>query len=121
MLASRSHTSAGLGQLDEPQQRVVAGDGLEGNVRVPLSLLALLLLDEQAVPAVDLLGLLGRNDANLIVLASELPARVGDGMDVQLGRGRLAAELTEALHKLLLEIVGDVVLLTEENHTTAGD
>jgi hypothetical protein len=50
-------------------------------------------LEERIVP-VDLLGLLGRDNADLIVLATELPARVGDWVDVKLRREGLAGELT---------------------------
>lgn len=42
-------------------------------------------------------------------------------MDVQPGGLRLAGQLAEALDKLLLEVVGDVVLLPEEDNAALGD
>lgn len=83
----RGRTSAGLGQLRQPQQGVVAGDGLKGDVGVPLVLAALAVpaAGEGALQAVgvELLGLLGRNDADLVVVAAVLAGRVADGVDVQ--------------------------------------
>lgn len=67
---------------------------------------------------INLLGLLRRDDANLIVLATVLPGCIVHWVDVQLGSGRLPGLLPQALHELLLEIIGDVVLLAEENNAS---
>jgi hypothetical protein len=42
-------------------------------------------------------------------------------MNVQLGRGRLARKLAQALCKLFLELVVQVVLLAKEDHSTLRD
>jgi len=70
---------------------------------------------------VQLLGLLGRDDADLVVLAAVLPRRVADGVDVQARGRRLARELAEALDELLLQLVGDAVLGAEEDDAALGD
>ncbi len=122
---SVSLTTAGLGQLSQAQQGVVAGDGLEGDVRVPLGLVALAVLGAEEVVLeavrVDLLGLDGRDDADLVVLAAELAAGVADGVDVQARGGGLARELAEAVDELLLQVVGQVVLGAEEDDAALGD
>lgn len=114
-----SRTSASLWQLGKAKQRVITGDGLKGYVRVPLALLALLLAALQEAREVELLGVRGRDDADLVVLVQLAPGVV-DGVDVQLGGGGLARELAEALDELLLEVVGDVVLLAEEDDPALG-
>lgn len=85
---------------------------------MPLRLLALLL--GAKVLRVQLLGLDGRNNADLVVLVL-LAGRVHDWVDVQPGGLRLAGQLAEALDKLLLEVVGDVILLPEEDDAALGD
>lgn len=89
---------------------------------MPTSLRALLTVRKvQEFVLVDLLGLLGADDAYLIVAATETSAGIDDRMNVQLRRLGLARELAQALHKLLLEIVGDVILLAKEDYTALGD
>lgn len=118
-------TTAGLGQLGQAEQGVVAGDGLKGDVGVPLALVALAVLGaEEVVPEavrVDLLGLDGRDDADLVVLAAELAAGIADGVDVQARGRRLARQLAEAVDELLLQVVGQVVLGAEEDDAALGD
>lgn len=79
------HTATCLGQLDQPQRRVVRRHGLKGNVRVPLCIV--LLFEADALVGVLLgvkgLGLLRGNGANLGVIASQLALVVDQGMDVQ--------------------------------------
>lgn len=70
---------------------------------------------------VELLKLLGADDANLEVVAAEVTLRVEDGVDVEAGSLWSARELTEPEDQLLLEFVGEVVLGTEENNATLGD
>jgi hypothetical protein len=106
------------GQLGQAQDGVVAGDGLKGDVAVPAALAAL--LPDEAV-RVELLVLLRRDDADVVVLAAQATAAVGDRVDVQLGGGGLARELTKALDELLLEVVVEVILLAEEDHTSTRD
>ena len=85
---------------------------------MPAVLAALLLVEAVAV---ELLGLLGRDDADVVVLAAEAPPAVDDGVDVQLGGAGLAGELAEALGQGLLELVVQVVLLAEEDDAATGD
>ena len=75
----------------------------------------------QAVLCIQLAVLHRRDDADLIVLAATVPRGVDDGVDMQARRRGLARELAEPLHQLLLQIVGDVVLLTEEDDAAARD
>lgn len=68
---------------------------------------------------VYLLGVQRGNHADLVIFASVLPPRVGDGVNVETGALGLSCELPESLHELLLQLVGDVVLLTEEDYAPA--
>lgn len=70
---------------------------------------------------VELAVLHRRDDADLVVLAAAVARGVDDGVDVQARRRRLARQLAEPLHELLLQVVGDVVLLAEEDHAAARD
>lgn len=63
----------------------------------------------------------GADGADFRVAAAQLALGVEDRVDMQLRRLRLAAELAETLNELLLEIVGEVVLLAEEDNATLGD
>ena len=116
---SWTRTSASLWQLGDAKQRIIARDRLKRDVRVPLALLALPLAALQEAREVQLFGRQRRDDADLVILV-QLAARVVDGVDVQLGGGRLARELAEALDELLLEVVGYFVLLAEEDDSTLG-
>lgn len=124
--------AARLGELGEAEERVVAGDGLERDVRVPLVLIGL------PAPVADPRGaagaaggaeavrverflLLRGDDADFVVAAAVLTRRVADGVDVQARGGGLAGELAEALDEFLLEVVGEVVLLAEEDDAALGD
>jgi hypothetical protein len=40
---------------------------------------------------------------------------------MKFGSGRLARELAQSLHKFFLQIIGDVVLGTEEDYTALRD
>ncbi len=97
---------------------------LEGDVGVPLETAGLglvvgaLLLAELAV---QLAVLHGRDDADFVVPAAAVAPRVDDGVDVQARRRGLARELAESLHQLLLQVVCDVVLLSEEDYAAARD
>jgi hypothetical protein len=81
--------SASLGELGEPQDGVVTRYRLKGNVTVPAFLVALPFVTPEAL-GVQLFGLFGANDGDLIILATKCSAAVGDGMDVQLRSGWLA-------------------------------
>ena len=50
-----------------------------------------------------------------------LATGVADGVDVKAGSGGLAGELAEPVDKFLLKVVGEIVLLAEEDDTTLGD
>jgi hypothetical protein len=49
--------------------------------------------------------LLRADDRDFIILAAKRSTAVGDRVNVELRSGRLARELTQALSKLLLQIV----------------
>lgn len=72
---------------------------------MPLVLAALTLAAEskgREAVGVQLLGLLRRDDANLVVLSAVLPPGVVDWVDVQPRGGWLSTLLTEALNQLFL-------------------
>lgn len=76
--------------------------------------LPVVVVDGLVAIRIQLLGLLRRNDANLIVLAPVLPCCVVHGVNMQLGSFGFPRQFPETLHKLLLQVIGDVVLLAEE-------
>ena len=89
---------------------------------MPATLCALFTIRKvQELVLVYLFGLFGADDANLVVAATETSPSVDDGMDMQFRCLRLAGELAQTLHKLLLEVVGDVVLFAEEDYTALRD
>ncbi len=118
-------TTTGLGQLSQTKQGIIAGDRLEGDVGVPLvpAALAELAAGEGVLEAirVELLGLLGGDDADLVVLAAMVASGVADGVDVQTRGGGLARQLAQTVDELLLQVVGHIVLGAEEDDTTLGD
>lgn len=115
-------TATSLGQFGQPQQRIVAWDLLERNIAVPPALCTLLAVCKvQQFVLVDLLCLFRADDADLIVTSAETAASVNHRVDVQLRSLWLARELTQTLYELLLEIVGDVILLAEEDNTALRD
>jgi len=114
-------TSSGFGKLCQPEQGIITRDRLEGDIRVPLLLAALVALG--AVPAVreQLLGLLRRDDADLIVLGTVFALGIADRVDVKAGCGWLACQLAQPVNQLLLQVIGQVVLLAEKDYATLGD
>lgn len=88
-----------------------------------LAALAVFAAGEGALKAVgvEFLGLLGRDDGDLVVVAAVLAGRVADGVDVQAGRLGLAGQLAETVDKLLLQVIREVVLGAEKNDTPLGD
>lgn len=87
---------------------------------MPLFLAALFLLGlkENSI-FIDLLGLLGRNYTDLVVLASKFTTGVRDRMDVKLRGSWLARQFPEALDKLFLQLICDVILLAKEYNPTS--
>ncbi len=85
-----------------------------------LSTLLLLRLEEQFIP-IDFLSLLGGDDTDFIVFPTQLTSRIGDGMNMEFGCGRLAGELAETLNELFLQVIVYIVLLAEEHHTSLRD
>jgi hypothetical protein len=77
-------TAARLRQLSEPQQRVIAGDRLKGDIAVPAALGTLLLVEVEESVLVYLLGLLGADHADLVIFTTKTTPGVADGMDVEL-------------------------------------
>lgn len=75
-------TTACLRELSQPQKSVVTGHRFEGDVAVPTFLRALLLVEVQESILVDLFGLLGADDTDLVILPSKTATRVADGMNV---------------------------------------
>jgi hypothetical protein len=118
----RGRTAAGPGQLDETKGGVVRGNGLKGDIAVPLR--RVLALGAQLVLGglgVELLVLDGADGADLRVLAAELALRVEDGVDVEGVCGGAACELAETADELLLQLVGEVVLGAEEDDAALRD
>lgn len=70
---------------------------------------------------IEFLGLLRGDDANLVVLAAVLASSIADGVDVQARGCGLARQLAQTVNELLLKVVGQVVLSTEEDDTALGD
>jgi hypothetical protein len=112
--------ATGLGQLSQTQDGVVTWNGLEGDVAVPAFFAALFLVTSEAL-GVQRLGLFRADHGNLVVFTAESATAVGDWVNVQLGSGGLARKLAQALRELFLELVVQVVLFTEEDHSTLGD
>lgn len=50
-----------------------------------------------------------------------LAAGVADGVDVKARSRGLAGELAQSVDEFLLEVVGELVLLAEEDNTALGD
>lgn len=124
-MAKRSleRTATRLGQLDKSQRGVVSRHRLERDVGVPLRVVLLLEADAllalgQAVQVLEL----GRGDgADLGVVAAQLAGVVQQGVDVERRRLGTPGQLAEAQDELLLEVVGEVVLGTEEDDAALRD
>lgn len=86
-------TSACTGKFNQPQNGIVARDGFEGDIRMPivLAILPLRGLDEKGL-AIKLLGLNGADDADLVVGPAQLTARVAHRVDVKPRGAGLATE-----------------------------
>lgn len=87
-------TSARLGQLRQPQQRIIARNRLKGDVRVPQALLALVFAIIEEPVGENLLGQAGRDHTDLIVLLLLITAGVVHWVDVKFGTRRLARKLS---------------------------
>lgn len=114
-------TSSRGWQFCQSQQSVVTRDGLKSDIGVPLRLLALALVGLQKAVCINLLGLLRGNDADFIVFNTVVPSTIVDWVNVQPRCLWLSTQLAKTLYELLLKVVGDVVLLAEENDTSLGD
>lgn len=84
-----------------------------------MPLTAALLLDAQRVLGgsigVVFLVLFGADGADLEIVSAELTARVEDGVDMETRGGGPSGKLSKAQDQFLLEVVGEVVLGTEEH------
>lgn len=58
---------------------------------------------------------------NLIVTNAEFRCAIQHWVNMQRGSGRFAGEDPEGLDKLFLQLVGEVILSAENNHTPLGD
>lgn len=67
---------------------------------------------------VELVELNGADGANLGIIATKFSLTVQDRVDMQARCGRSSSQLAKSEDKFLLEVVGEVVLGTEENDTT---
>lgn len=133
-LVQVKRTTARLGELRQPQRRVVRRDLFKRNIAVPLRR-ALLLLGARLPPLffllvatvlvalfqVKLVVLHGADGADLGILPAQVPLRVEDRVDVQARRGGTAREPAEAQDEFLLELVGQAVLGAEEDDASLGD
>jgi hypothetical protein len=113
--------TSSLRKLSQAQDSVVRGYRLESDIAVPAVFVALLRAPERGAVFVELLCLLGGDDRDLIVVATEATAAVGDRVDVEAGLLGFAGELAEFLDELFLEVVVEVVLFAEEDYAALGD
>ena len=79
------------------------------------------LLDLRKAVRVDLLGLLRRDDADLVVSGAAAAGAVVNWVNVESRGRRLSAQLSKALDEFFLEVIGDVVLFAEENDASLRD
>jgi hypothetical protein len=82
------------------------------------------MLASRAIPEairVNLLGLLRRDDADLVVIPPVLTTRIGDGVDMKTRGLGLAGQLAEPVDQHLLQVVGEVVLSAEEDNAALRD
>lgn len=63
----------------------------------------------------------GTDGADLRIIASKLPFRVQNRVNMKTGRLRPSGKLAKANNKLLLQVIGEVVLRTEEDDTALRD
>lgn len=77
--------------------------------------LPVVVVDGLVAIRIQLLGLLRRDDADLIVLAPVLSCCVVHWVDMQLGSFGFPRQLSQTLYELLLQIIGDIFLLAEEH------
>lgn len=115
-------TATGLGELNKSQRGVISRNWLKGNIAVPLS--SALVLGAQSLLVglrLELAKLDGTDGANLGIASSQLPLRVQDWMDMQPRGSGPSGQLSKAQDELLLKVVGQLVLSSEEDHTTLRD
>lgn len=72
-------------------------------------------------PLVQLLVLDRADCANLRVVTAELAGVVEDGMDVKARRLGAPCQFSKPQDELLLKVIGELVLRTEEDDATLGD
>lgn len=117
---SPERVSSGLGQLNQPQTRVICGASLELNIAVPLCRVVFTLV-RLCLRFEELLSLQRGDGADLCVSYAKFAGVVQNGMYVQSGCGRFAAQFAQTLDELLLYIIGQVVLLAEEHDATLAN
>lgn len=116
---SLSLTTSSLGKRDKSKRSVISWNRLKGNITVPAS--SLLLLGAKFIGLsllVELVELKGADGANLGVIATKFSLIVQERVDMQARCGRPSSQLSKSEDKFLLEVVGEVVLGTEEDNTT---
>lgn len=119
---SRNLTAASLGELHETQRGIIRGNRLKRNVAVPLGRRLLLWAQRLSLSVlVVLLMLDGADGANLGVAAAEFALRIEKRMNVQTGRLRSSSQLAESEDQFLLQIVGEVILCSEEDDSPLRD
>jgi hypothetical protein len=117
---SPKRISTCLGQLGQPQTREISWDLLKCDIRMPLCATSCLLCI--AFTVVEPLLLHRADGANLQIIASFLAAfRVEKGMDVQARGFRTTGKFSKAQDEVFLDVVGEVVLSTEEDDAAFGD
>lgn len=119
---SRNLTTTSLGELHETQRGIIRGHRLKRNVAVPLGRRLLLWAQRVSLSVLVVLLMLDRADgANLGVAAAELALRIEKGMNVQTGRLRSSSQLAESEDQFLLQIIGEVILCSEEDDSPLRD
>lgn len=105
--------------MDQAQAGVVGGALLELDVAVPSGRVVFALV--LGLGPEELLALQRGYGADIVVTVTEFACTVQDRVDVQGGRRGLAAQFPEALNEYLLQVVGQVVLLSEEYNASLAD
>lgn len=116
---SFSLTSSSLGQLDESKRSVISRNRLKGDITVPASSLLPLGAELIRLGLLVVLVKLNRADgANLRITATEFSLIVQERVDMQARCSGSSSQFSKSENELFLEVVGEVILGTEENDTT---
>lgn len=115
-------TTTRLREFNQTERCIIRRNRLKSNIAMPLC--RLLLLGAQLFrfgSLVELIMLNGADGADFRITATKFSLRIENGMNVQTRGLRAASELAEFEDQFLLQIVGEVVLCSEEDDTSFRD